>query len=74
MPLEKIFTKLDITLKASCWGVVEAGIDAVHHFTCLLEKALDEEYSSETNGHVDASQTEEALLVISDYCPCDSIN
>jgi hypothetical protein len=63
VPLEKIFTKLDLHRDDSCWGVVEVGLDVVDHFMSLLEKALDEQYSFDPNSFGGASQTEEALLV-----------
>lgn len=64
IPLEKIFTKLDLNRDESCWSVVGAGLDIVDHFMSLLEKTLDEQYSFESNSFGDAAQTEEALLLL----------
>ncbi|EFW99010.1 hmg-i/hmg-y, DNA-binding protein [Grosmannia clavigera kw1407] len=61
--LEAIFTKIDLQLSGSDWGVLQTALDTVSHYLDRVEKAMDEQYSSSLDD-VDAHATEEAVMML----------
>ncbi|KAK3386985.1 Mus7/MMS22 family-domain-containing protein [Podospora didyma] len=69
--LQKVFTSLDFHSSGFVWGVLRVALDTVDHFLKQVDKASEEQYSSELLENVDSRHVENAVLLFHEYLTKD---
>jgi hypothetical protein len=58
-----VFTSLDYQSPGFDWSILRVALDTVEHLMGRIDKASEEQYSSEFAENVDAPHLEDAILV-----------
>ncbi|KAK4144073.1 Mus7/MMS22 family-domain-containing protein [Dichotomopilus funicola] len=69
--LQKVFTALDYQSPGFDWGILRVALDTIDHLMGRIDKASEEQYSSEFGVNPDAPFLEEAVLLVNEHLTKD---
>ncbi|KAK4239258.1 Mus7/MMS22 family-domain-containing protein [Achaetomium macrosporum] len=69
--LQKIFTSLDYQSPGFDWSIVRVALDTLEHFIERIDRASEEQYSSEFSDNVDNAHVEDAVLLVNEQLTKD---
>ncbi|KAL2264415.1 hypothetical protein VTK26DRAFT_3302 [Humicola hyalothermophila] len=64
--LQKVFTGLDFQSPAFDWSFLRVALETLEHFVDRIDKASEEQYSSECSDTADSGRLEEAVLLLNE--------
>ncbi|KAB5585738.1 Mus7/MMS22 family-domain-containing protein [Coniochaeta sp. 2T2.1] len=62
--LQQVFTRFDLASPEFDWTIVNLAVDMLEHYVSRIEKAAEEQYSSDSTGMSDSQDVEEATLLL----------
>ncbi|KAB5583387.1 Mus7/MMS22 family-domain-containing protein [Coniochaeta sp. 2T2.1] len=62
--LQQVFTRFDLASPDFDWTIVNLAVDMLEHYVSRIEKAAEEQYSSDSTGMSDSQDLEEATLLL----------
>ncbi|KAJ4307060.1 hypothetical protein N0V88_000435 [Collariella sp. IMI 366227] len=69
--LQKVFTSLDYQSPGFDWGILRVAIETLEHFVDRIDKASEEQFSSEVSENDDAQHVEEAVMLMHEHLTKD---
>ncbi|KAK3304457.1 Mus7/MMS22 family-domain-containing protein [Chaetomium strumarium] len=64
--LQKIFTSLNYQSPGFDWSIVRVGLETLEHFVERIDRASEQQYSSEFSHNVDSAHIEDAVLLVNE--------
>ncbi|KAL2018628.1 hypothetical protein VTK56DRAFT_531 [Thermocarpiscus australiensis] len=69
--LQKVFTAFDFQSPRFDWSLLRVALDTLGHFMDRIDRASEEQYSSEFSDNIDSRQLEEAVLLVNEHLTKD---